>query len=232
MTTMMISTNRTRQGTELPSATRVALALNALVALVGLAIKFGYAATERDPQFPTRIGRLTNELCYFTIQSNLIVVAVCALLAFGRGLRSNLLRTLRLVALVCIIVTGVVYRVLLAGDQSFTGWALVGDALVHSVSPILYVLTWLVLGPRGWVSGRAVQLVLVYPIAWVAFTLVRGRAIHFYPYGFIDVALHGYVKVFITVAVMMGLALLLAVLARAVDRRGSARSLGSSALQA
>jgi hypothetical protein len=61
---------------------RLAMALNAGVAAVALIIKFSEAARTADPQFPSVIGRLENELCYFTIQSNLIVVAVCASLAW------------------------------------------------------------------------------------------------------------------------------------------------------
>lgn len=49
---------------------------------MALAIKFGEAATTADPQFPTVLGRVANELCYFTIESNLIVVGVCAALAW------------------------------------------------------------------------------------------------------------------------------------------------------
>jgi hypothetical protein len=37
-------------------------------------------------------------------------------------------------------------------------------------------------------------LSLIFPVLWLAFTLVRGAVIHWYPYPFIDVTRLGYPK--------------------------------------
>ena len=200
---------------------RVALAINALVAAVALAIKFGEVATTADPRFSSVFGRVTNELCYFTIQSNVIVLVVCAGLAWRPERWRALAGVPRLVGLVCITVTGTIYYALLAGDQHFVGIAILGDILAHAVSPLLYVGTWLVLGPRGCLKrSHAVQM-LAFPVFWVTLTLVRGAFIHVYPYDFVDVQANGYLGVITTVVALTAAAGGLAAAAVAFDMRGA-----------
>ncbi|HEX2784000.1 MAG TPA: Pr6Pr family membrane protein [Ilumatobacteraceae bacterium] len=212
MSFVQTSTSVDRQST----AIRFALALNALVAAVALAIKFGEVATTADPQFPSVFGRVANELCYFTIESNLIVLAVCVALAWRPERWRWMAGSPRLTGLVCITVTGVVYYTLLAADQHYVGIAVVGDVLAHAVSPLLFVGTWL-LGRRGEFQRQHLALMLIFPVLWVGLTLVRGAIIHIYPYDFVDVKANGYVSVVITVVVMLAAARGLAALAVRVD---------------
>jgi hypothetical protein len=196
---------------------RVLLALNAVVAGVALTIKFAVAATTADPRFTSVFGRIVNELCYFTIQSNLIVFGMCAALALWPE-RAWFARVPRLIGLVCITVTAVVYYGILAAAEHYVGVALIGDVLAHAVSPLLYVGTWLAIGPRGILRRHDAFRMLTFPIFWATLTLVRGAIIHVYPYDFIDVQSNGYLAVTITVAVMTAAAGVLAAGAVAVDR--------------
>ena len=204
-----------------PIATRVAASINALVAAAALAVKIGESAITPDPQFPSVVGRVANELCYFTIQSNLIVVAVCVLLAWRPDRR--VAGAPRLVGLTCITVTGVVYYTLLAADQQYVGIAAVADVLAHAVSPILFVGTWLVLGPRGRLHARHVGALFAFVAFWVTLTLVRGAIIHVYPYDFVDVAANGYLAVIATILALTAAATALAAGAVRIDRRLAAR---------
>jgi hypothetical protein len=197
---------------------RVALALNALVAATGLAIKFGEAATTADPQFTSVFGRVANELCYFTIESNLIVLAVCVALAWRPERWRWVAGAPRLTGLVCITVTGVVYYTLLAADQHYVGIAVVGDVLAHAVSPLLFVGTWL-FGRHGRFERQQASQMLIFPVLWVALTLVRGSIIHIYPYDFVDVKANGYVSVIVTITLMLAAARGLAAVAVRIDRR-------------
>lgn len=204
--------------TQPSTALRVSFALNALVAAAGLAIKIGEAATTADPRFPSVFGRVTNELCYFTIESNLIVLAVCVALAWRPDAWRWVTGAPRLTALVCITVTGVVYYALLAGDEHFVGIAKVGDVLAHLVSPVLFVGTWLV-GSHRQFQRRHLPQMMVFPLLWVALTLVRGSIIHVYPYDFVDVAANGYVAVIITIVALLAAAGAMAATAVRFDRR-------------
>ncbi len=166
---------------------------------------------------------MTNELCYFTIQSNLIVVAVCVALAWRPDRWRWVAGAPRLVGLVCITVTGIVYYALLAADQHFVGLAKVGDVLAHTASPVLYVGTWLLLGPRGHLRRRHIAQMLVFPAVWIALTLVRGWIIHVYPYDFVDVGANGYLAVIVTIVGLVAAAAALATAAVWFDQRLSAR---------
>src|SRR5438270_433742 len=63
----------------------------------------------------------------------------------------------------------------------------VQNVLLHTVTPLLALLDWVLVGltrPRwrwalGWLS---------YPLAYLAFALVRGLMVREYPYPFLDVS--------------------------------------------
>ena len=49
-----------------------------------------------------------------------------------------------------------------------------------------------VFGPRRLASFRVAALVVIYPVVYLAVTLIRGPIVHWYPYPFVDVITHGY----------------------------------------
>ena len=152
-------------------------------------------ATASGSRWGSIPARLFNVFCYFTIESNLTVGVTCLLLAIRLERPSLTFRVFRMIGLVGITITGIVYHVAIARLVEFDGWALVADQLTHTVVPIATVIGWLMYGPRGQASWRVIRLVLLYPLAYIVFTLVRGRIVHFYPYHFIDVPSLGYGKV-------------------------------------
>ncbi|SEF27131.1 hypothetical protein SAMN05421837_103649 [Amycolatopsis pretoriensis] len=167
--------------------TRAWFAVTAVVALTGLVSQV--VATASDPD-----GRLANLLCFFTIDSNLLVAITSALVALGVA-RGRLFTVLWLDALVGIIVTGIVYQVALAGLYELHGLPLFSDTMLHKVTPILFVLGWLLAAPRGVLTWSTVWWSLLYPLAWLAFTLPRGALTGFYPYPFVDAGALGYGRV-------------------------------------
>jgi hypothetical protein len=172
--------------------TRAWFAVTALVALTGLVTQVIATAGDTDGQFRTAGGRIANLFCFFTIDSNLLVAVTSVLVALGAARVTGPFRVLWLDALAGIIVTGIVYQVALAGLYELHGLPLFSDTMLHKVTPILFVLGWLVAGPRGALTWRTVRLSLLYPLVWVAFTLPRGALTGFYPYPFIDAGALGY----------------------------------------
>jgi len=154
----------------------------------GVAISVYTAATSTTGRFHSPVERAFNTFAFFTIQSNLIVGATSVVLAVDPGRSSLLFKTLRLIGIVAITVTGIVYHVAIASLFDLDGWALAGDQLVHTVVPLMAAVGWLLFGPRGWTSGAVARLSLLFPVLWLAFTLVRGAIVHWYPYHFIDVS--------------------------------------------
>ena len=99
------------------------------------------------------------------------------------------------------------------------GWDLVADRLLHMAVPVLAVVGWLAHGPRGRVSTGDLGPFLALPVSWLAYTLVRGELVEWYPYPFIDVNEHGYGVVLLNCAGVSALMLVIAWAAVVLDRR-------------
>jgi hypothetical protein len=170
--------------------------------------------------YPDNPERVFNVFAYFTIQSNLILGGTCLLLALDPERRqSTLFRTLRLDGVVCIAITGLVYHLVLAGSDQLSGGAAFANLLVHTATPLLGVLGWLIFGPRQQTTSRVAGWSVVYPLLWLAFTLIRGEPTGFYPYPFVDVTEHGYGRVLLNCLFVALLFLALAFGATMLDRR-------------
>ncbi len=183
----------------------------------GVAISV-YSSVVGTGHFHSGVERGFNTFAFFTIQSNLIVGATTLLLAVNLDRTSTVFKVVRLIGVVAITVTGLVYHVALSGILELDGVHQLGNQLVHTVVPVLTVVGWL-LGPRALTSARVAWLSLLFPVAWLAFTLVRGSFVHWYPYPFIDVGKLGYGKVALNCVWVALLLLGLAAGATVVDRR-------------
>jgi hypothetical protein len=187
-----------------------------VVAGVALSV---YTAVQGPGHFATGVQRGFNTFAFFTIQSNLIVGGTTLLLALNPERSSMAFRVFRLIGLVAITVTGVVYHVALAGVLDLDGVHQLGNQLVHTVVPVLAVVGWLMFGPRRLTSSGIARLSLLFPFLWLAFTLIRGSVIHWYPYPFIDVTRIGYAKALLNCVWVSLLLLGLAAGATAIDGR-------------
>lgn len=193
--------------------------MTALCVVGGVAISVYTAAHNHTGHFHTPGERAFNTFSFFTIDSNLIVGATVLLLALKPDRSSPVFATFRLIGVVAITVTGLVYHVALASLFDLQGWDQLGNQLVHTVVPILAIVGWLMFGPRGRTSARIALWSLVFPVAWLGFTLIRGSFVHWYPYPFIDVTKLGYGGTLLNRVWVSLLLLGLAAGATAVDRR-------------
>ncbi|ONI68349.1 F420-dependent oxidoreductase [Kribbella sp. ALI-6-A] len=200
-------------------AGRVLFGVTALVVAAGIVIQLVVTATTTEGYFPDNPDRVFNVFAYFTIQSNLLLGGTALLLALGTDRDSALFRTLRLNGVLCIAVTGIVYHIALAGINELSAAGEVADFLLHTATPLLGVLGWLFFGPRGRTDYRIVSWSLVFPVLWLAFTLIRGEAVGFYPYPFVDVGDLGYAGVLVNCLLVALLFLVLAFGATLLDRR-------------
>jgi hypothetical protein len=186
--------------------------------VVGLVIQGELVVRADEAFFDGTAARLFNMFCFFTVQSNVIVGITCGLLARRLDRASPAFRVFRLAGVIDIAITGVVYNVALADLHELDGRAAVADQLLHVVVPILAVVGWLLLGPRGLVAGRDVAWAALVPLAWLVFTLIRGPIVDWYPYPFLDVRDHGYPRVVLNCLVVGALFVALGAGARALDR--------------
>jgi hypothetical protein len=140
---------------------------------------------------PSHAIRAWRYLSYFTTQANVLVVATSFSLARSAGRDGSGWRVARLDALTGITITALVHWFLLHPLDHFRGWLWASDTLVHIVVPLLVVTGWLIFGPRRRISIRLVLLGLIWPFAWLLYTLVVGGITGWYPYFFLDVGESG-----------------------------------------
>ncbi len=136
--------------------------------------------------------RLADFFSFFTIQSNILGVLVFAwggvLVMIGRPSPPEVLRG---AVVLYLLVTGVVYALLLSGIEG-AGTEPWVNAVVHQVMPIVVVLDWLFVPPVTPMPLRRVSWWLAFPLLYLAYTLIRGRLVDWYPYPFLDPRPQGY----------------------------------------
>ena len=104
------------------------------------------------------------------------------------------------------------------------GWSLFTDPVLHVVTPLLTLLVWGWVGPRGWLTLRLLPLSLVVPLLWVGWMLARGAVIDAYPYGFVAVNERGYPAALATIGAILVFGLVVAAVLTGVDRFRSRRA--------
>jgi hypothetical protein len=207
-----------------PRATRAWFGATAACVIAGVVISAVTAANNGAGHFHPAAARAANTFAFFTIQSNLLIGVATLLLAVRLERTSTAFRVLRLSGLVAITVTGIVFHAVLSRTLDLSGWAAVGNELVHTVVPVMAVVGWLLAGPRRLCTREIVWMSLVFPAFWLAFTLIRGAIADWYPYPFIDVTQLGYGRVALNcvwlAVLMLGLAAGASVLDQRLGRSG------------
>jgi len=156
-----------------------AVLLQLLLVVTGSAV----LAETDPPSLAARVGRF---LCYFTIQSNVLVAVSTAFLAREASYDEPRWRVVRAAAVVGITITGLVHFVLLRPLLDLDGLDRLADTLLHVVVPMLAVVGWLAFGPRPRIGRRELGLALLWPIGWLGLVLVVRAASGWVPYPFLD----------------------------------------------
>jgi hypothetical protein len=170
-------------------------------------------------------------LDYFTILTNLLVAAalVVPLLAPASQLANFLRRPVVLGAIATYIaVVGFGYTLLLLDFRASEGPFLKADVLLHDLSPVLFVLYWLLFVRKGSLRWLHPFLWLGYPLLYVVYALLRATVTHRYPYPFLDAAALGNARVFQNVVFLAGGFLLVGLVIVALDHQCSRRLARSS----
>ncbi|WP_437770430.1 Pr6Pr family membrane protein [Arthrobacter sp. KNU40] len=134
-----------------------------------------------------------NFFSYFTNLSNIFAAVV--LLASGYGIRagtwpSELEETIRGMATVAMAVVGLVFGALLSGEDlgSLLPWV---NVVLHYLIPVVMVADWLFQPPRATIVVKHIWYWLLYPVAYLLYSLIRGAFVDWYAYWFIDPARAG-----------------------------------------
>ena len=159
---------------------------------------------------------LVNFFSFFTNLSNLFAAAVFLIGVNHRS--APKFDLLRWASAVNMTVVGIVFLTLLRGVElgPLLPWV---NSVLHYVMPVVVVAEWLFNPPRSQRERGDLAFVLIFPAAYLAYVLVRGALVDWYPYPFLDpVNPNGYVGVAMHT---VGIALLFVVAAWALMLAGN-----------
>jgi hypothetical protein len=158
-------------------AYRVAFAVLTLAAVIWQYVKPGSRGFTES----------VNYFSFFTIQSNLIGVAVFligALVVPRRSLGWDLVRG---GAVMYLTTTFFVYGILLSGLeeslQTTEPWV---NSVLHKIFPVVLVADLLLRPLAHRITFRQALVWTIYPLAYLAYSLVRGPIVDWYPYPFLN----------------------------------------------
>jgi hypothetical protein len=174
--------------------------------LIALAVVFALSAqfwlNGSKPGLEGYGARSWDLMRYFTILTNALVGVLMIRIARGAGVRRRWLGT----AALNIAMVGIVYQILLAPPEPFTGLNWWSDFLFHAGVPLAMVLWWAVYAAPRALWGD-LPWWLLWPVGYCAYILIRAGLDGNYPYFFIDAARFGYGRVALNV---LGLVLVFA----------------------
>ncbi len=158
---------------------------------------------------PTTLTTVVNFLSYFTILSNISVALLTTVAAFAPHSPMGRFFARPIVAVsvqLFITVTGLIYFFVLRKLWNPVGAQYAADAGLHYVTPVLFTLYWLVFVPKGQLRPSSVPSMLILPLAYGAYSLIRGaitQAVYpsaiWYPYPFIAVNEIGYPRTLLNI---------------------------------
>lgn len=125
---------------------------------------------------------------YFTNLSNIVaalLLIVSAAYVYKSRKPSATDDLVRGAATLYMVITGVVYALLLTGEDVglLLPWV---NSILHVVMPVVVVADWLYQPPRTKLMARHILWWLLFPAMYLVYTLLRGAIVGWYPYPFLD----------------------------------------------
>ncbi len=129
-----------------------------------------------------------NFFSFFTIQSNILIAFLLLAVGIGSlmGITKNI-ANLRGALTLYISMTGIIYFLLLAGNevalQTTIPWV---NTVLHYLIPAVAIIDWILFPPKTNVSFKQALFWLIYPMAYLLYSFVRGAITGWYPYPFLN----------------------------------------------
>ena len=179
------------------------------------------------PRGPGLFKSTVNFFSYFTILANcaaafaMLMPLIAPDSGVGRFLSKPSVRT---AIAGYLIVVGVTYVLFLRHVGDNHGLERVADQLMHYVTPMLFIIDWLVFVPKGHLRWTMIGTFLIPPLVYGIWTVVHGAVANWYPYPFVDMRSLGYQRALMNMASFLAVFIAVALTLVAVDRTiGSVR---------
>jgi hypothetical protein len=176
-----------------------------LIAWFGVIGHFIQIVVNRSPE-SSFLGSTINYFSFFTIQSNWLVAVWWTAAVFAGSKapeRFFLSPKVRGALTAYITVTFSVYAVLLANMWEPSGFDLLFATITHYITPLAFILDWLLFEERGVYQWQWALAWLIYPVAYFIYALIYGAIINSALYPFFDHAQLGWGGMAIQVIVLL-----------------------------
>jgi hypothetical protein len=191
-----------------------------VIGLIALVLQFAISVPASMAAGRGLLGSVVFYFSFFTILTNIAAVLVHASLLSPAGYAwfpAFAGSRMRAGVAVSITLVFIVYATVLARLWQPQGLFLLCDVLLHYVTPLIFVLWWLIAGADGATRWRDISWWMIYPLAYLAYALIRAPFAGEVPYPFLDIARNGAASVALASLAITALFVGLSVLAVLAD---------------
>jgi hypothetical protein len=156
----------------------------------------------------------------FTVLANITVMFIYAGSLFTRsgGLEAFRQPVVRGMAAGAMLLAAGFYYLVLGPAWRPEGLYLVCDWALNIIDPAIYILWWGIFCTRGRLKYRDISAMLIPPLIYLCYVMVRGELVGEYPYPVLDAARLGYGQVAINVIAVLAILSVLCAIMVSIDR--------------
>lgn len=126
---------------------------------------------------------------FFTIWANLLVATYFTAINTGKNLRvKRFFERPGMLTSIAVYITlvGSIYHLLLTAVWTPHGLAKVANEFLHTIIPIYVIVFWVLYEKKHKLKWKQILRWLIFPLAYLAVAMIRGRISGWYPYPFFD----------------------------------------------
>lgn len=169
-----------------------------IVVLVLSSLILQFSIMLHNPANKDVVDTIVRFFSYFTILSNTLVFIYFLNLFLTRNGHASFWHESETgtAITVYILVVGIVYHAVLSQLHNPVGLAYWADHGLHSFSPILAIVYWILFTSKRIIQYQSIPYWLIYPAVYFVYTVIRGNFSGFYPYPFLDLNKMSFLQAF------------------------------------
>jgi hypothetical protein len=203
-----------------PTPERVAATIGFGVGMLALVVQFFIVMIARTNYGAPLPDSVIYYFSSFTVLANITVMFIYAGALFARGGSLDVFRqpVVRGMAAGGMLLAAGLYYLVLGPMWQARGLYLACDLALSYADPAIYLLWWGIFCTRGRLKYRDISSMLIPPLIYLCYVMVRGELVGEYPYPVLDADRLGYGQVAINVVAVLAVLGVLCALMVAIDR--------------
>ena len=164
---------------------------------------------------------MANTFSYFTVLTNLLIAISLSITILLPETKISQFFTKAVVQSSLtsyIIIVCIIYNFAIRSSWIEPVPKVIYNNILHVLTPILYLLRWIIYVPKGKLLWYDSIKSLVYPFTYLIYTLIRGELVNWYPYFFIDLRYISYLEASINILLVITLFILFGSLLISIDK--------------